>query len=1264
MACLVRRSKDTTIKEVMTPNGKKSSVYQDILNEVKDGLPSEVVLNVSESLSPFVGKFINNLNDPKEVALGLYANIYSKNFMSWYGEDWTVTGNEPKLFTKDGLKVFKNSKGEIKSIYNTGRVAQTKPEYYKLVGNRRTAKLIDYVRKSVQVLNLRIKEARQLRDRVNNDPKLSFDEKTKQTKYYNDIISTAIEQKTQLKENNELKYVFLLAETDLDMANDVLYNAKSTMGEVRIVYRAVQAWRNITKVLGVKDLSDLTEEDRERVSSIEAKAIEYNRRLVDLSVKLIAKAFSSEQKVIDPKDLYNEMLGLPEVSWITSQTRDISTTGIPLINLLAKVIQESNLKIDKEHYKIHSIIDDMFEKIKNHAEIKSNDFSIFFKEQSNIAGEKTLGLVGPYSQKYYDTIRAKRKVLNIALDDAGSDKTKRKEAYDQYNTWIAKNTFIFNAIPFLEKDKYTDADREASVNELLQIGLTRDEARGIVKESERLYERYLEAKERYKINLEVDIENGKIDIPEGQTRDEFIKESEERWENENSPVKFIEQMKQPTLVGNYAFRGMYYTIKVPLKGVDGKATGYYDSNFARIASDPVLYEWYNFFKNTINQSLSYMPEEEIDDLQSNFLPVITERLAQEYGLTNVKNLTKGIGDWFMNVFTTVEYKTREIKDPVTGEVINTIQPKFINESVPVEERSKDMVIMLKMFTDMSLVYKHKLQVQDYVDSISQIVKSANTVTEESVFGEKVGDPSRTPVNLKAMVDSEIKRSFYRTLPDESKLEKKLISKRKFYNSSELLTLGLVKSEKYKRAKVIEDEVKVLNKQLEKEDITEKEVEDIQKKIDNLKLEYEKLGGRSFSLVKALDSNIAFTRVLSLALQPFSALRNLVIGGVNNVIHAMGGRDFNFGDLAKASGMVKNNILKFWTKGTIITKDAMKLIKFMNDTGIVEGEDGIFKSKIIGKRSTAQEIMSKIPNAFTLMKGTDFIFKSQTALAMAFNQKIKTEKGEFDIYEVLDDNLEFDTEKYGEYNPALNGNKSFEEVYDGFMLKLGQIGKKLHGLATSRTGLRGKDTIWGRLLFLFKSWLPETVANRFEKKKYDEFLDREVEGYYRTFGIRFGKEGLGVFRSMVRAAFSDEIEDMDELERENLRKFGAELASILSIYLIYFTLKAMAPDEDDEDRKTWNVLLNQIELIGRDLTYYITPGSAGDITEQIVPIVRTADQITAAIKAVSYYSLGIENEDGEPEYDAERTLQKVTKVVPVINNYNRFIYYEKKLTDVR
>lgn len=1264
MACLVKRSKDSTIKEVMTPNGKKSSVYQDILNEVKDGVPSEVVLNVSQSLSPFVGKFINNLTDPKEVALGLYANIYSKSFMSWYGEDWTVTGNEPKLFTKDGLKVFRNSKGEIRSIYNTGRVAQTKPEYYKLVANKRTAKLIDYVKKSVQILNLRIKEARQLRDRVNNDPKLSADEKRKKTKYYNDIISTAIEQKTQLKENNELKYVFLLAETDLDMVNDVLYNSKSTMGEVRVAYRAVQAWKNITKVLGVKDLSDLTEEDRNRVSNIEAKAIEYNRRLVDLSVKLIAQAFSTEDKVIDPKNLYNEMLGLPEVSWITAQARDISTTGVPLINLLAKLIQESNLKIDKEHYKVHDIIDDAFNKIKNHSEIKSNGFSIFLKEQTNVAGEKTLGLVGPYSQKYYDTIRAKRKVLNVALDNAGSDKAKRKEAYDNYNSWLAKNTFIFNAVPFLEKDKYSDAEREASVNEILQLGLTRDEARGIVKESEKLYERYLEVKQDYISDREVDIENGKIDVPEGQSREDFIKELEEKWENENSPIKFIEQMKQPTLIGNYAFKGMYYTIKVPLKGVDGKATGYYDANFSRIASDPVLYEWYNFFQNTINQSLSYMPEEEVDELQSNFLPVITERLAQEYGLTNIKGLTKGIGDWFMNVFTAVEYDSRQTKDPVTGEVINTIQPKFINESVPVEERSKDMVIMLKMFTDMSLVYKHKLQVQDYVDSIGQIVKGTNVVTEENVFGEAVADPSRAPLNLKSMVDSEIKRSFYRTLPDDSRLEKKLVSKRKFYSSAELLTLGLVKSEKYKRAKAIEEEVKVLNKELEKEDLTEKEATDLQNKIDALKIEYNNLGGRSFSLTKTLDSNIAFTRVLSLALQPFSALRNLVIGGVNNVVHSAGGRDFNFADLRKATSMVKNNILKFWTKGSIITNDALKLIKFMNDTGIVEGEDGIFKSKIIGNKSTAQEVMSKFPNAFTLMKGTDFIFKSQTALAMSFNQKIKTEKGEFHIYEVMNDNLEFDTEKYGEYDPSLNGNKSFEEVYDKFMLKVGQVGKKLHGLATSRTGLKGKDTIWGRLLFLFKSWLPETVANRFEKKKYDEFLDREVEGYYRTFGKKFGEEGLGVFRSMLRALFSDEVEDMDELERENLRKFGAELASIISIYMIYFTLKAMAPDEDDEDRKIWNVLLNQIELIGRDLTYYISPGSAGDITEQIVPIVRTADQVGAALKAVTYYSLGIEDEDGEPQYDSERTLQKVTKVLPVINNYNRFIYYEKKLTDVR
>jgi len=1270
MACLVKRSQ-TAIDSVYLPGGEvKSTAYYDILSEIKKGIPSDVILNVKQSLEGYVGKFIKNSTDNAEVALGLYANLYSKDFKSWYGNDWTTTGEEPKVEVVNGMKVFKNSKGEIRSIYNTGNQKQGKAEYYRSVASRKTGELTDYVRKTVQVLNLRIKEARQLRDKVNNNPKLSFEERTKQAKRFNDIISDSIEKKNLLKEKNELEYLYLTAETDLDMAADVLFNSsRSTMGDIRIAHRAVEAWKNIAMVLGVKDLSELSNEDASRISAIEARAIEQSRRLTDLSVKLIAKTFSNPNKEIKAEDLYNHLKGLKNVNWISSQTRDISTTGIPLVNLLAKVIQEANLKIDKEHNKNYQRIDDAHNKIKNNAEIKANGFSIFFKEQSKKFGDnliKTLGLVGRYSQNYYDTMRAKRKVLNNALEAAGNDNVKKKDAYDQYNTWVAKNTILFNAIPFLEESKYTDDQRVKVVNELLAQGFTRDEIADIVKESERLYNKFLDQKERYRIGLEVDYENDKLAVPDGQTKEKYINDLVEKWDNDHNPIKFIDQMMQPKLIANYAYKGMYYTIKIPRKTVDNKDTGYYDQNFSRIAADKDLYEFYTFFRDFIKENLSYLPEEEIDDLQSNFLPVITEKIAVEYGLTNLKETTKGLGDWFMKTFTSVEYQRREVVDPVTGKKIYNLQPKFINEEVPIEDRSKDMVVMMKMFGDMGLVYKHKLQVQDYVDAMNEIVQNTSKTQKVNNFGETLVE-TVAPKNTQAMVESEIKRSFYGAPVEESMV----VQGRKFYNAKELLTAGLHKSEKYKKAQELEAKIKDLTKELEKDSLTDIERVNIEKEINKLKSEHSNLGGRLFSITKTLDSNIKYSRLVALAFQPFSALRNLLIGGVNNVIHATGGRDFNSKDLRTATAMIKGSITKFWTKGNVVSKDAAKLLKFMLDTGTVEGEDGLYKANVISKKTAADKILDVLPNAFTLMKGTDFLFKSQTALSMALNTNIVTEKGNVNLYKALTDNLEFNEELYGKYNPELNGGLEFEELYDKFMLKNGQVAKKLHGLATNRTGVMGKDNVMGRLLFLFKSWLPETLANRYEARKYDEFLERDVEGYLRTFArLAFVEQGLPyAFKAMLRATFSDNTDDMNELERENLRKAFAELVAIIATSAIYFTIKGLAPDEDDEDRKKWNMIINQMELLQRDLTFYVDTDSLGDLTSQMVPSITSLNNLKTALAAAFYhYPAGITgletNDDGEPLYDGERTILKITKAVPGLNNINRMIYYQKKLSDAR
>jgi hypothetical protein len=620
----------------------------------------------------------------------------------------------------------------------------------------------------------------------------------------------------------------------------------------------------------------------------------------------------------------------------------------------------------------------------------------------------------------------------------------------------------------------------------------------------------------------------------------------------------------------------------------------------------------------------------------------------------------------MKTFSSVDYQRREVIDPVTGKKIYNLQPKFINEEVPVEDRSQDMVVMMKMFGDMGLVYKHKLQVQDYVDAMNEIVQNTAITKKINNFGE-VTTETVAPKNTQAMVESEIKRSFY-----GAPVEQDIAFKgRKFYNAYELLTAGAHKSEKYRKAQDIENKIKELNKELEKDTLTDIERVDIEKEVVKLKSEHSNLGGRFFSLTKTLDSNIKYSRLVALAFQPFSALRNLLIGGVNNVIHATGGRDFNSKELAVATAMIKGSITKFWTRGNVVSKDAAKLLKFMLDTGTVEGEDGLYKANLISKKTTVDKILEVLPNAFILMKSTDFLFKSQTAISMALNTKIKTASGDISFYKALNDDLEFNEELYGKYNPELNDGLEFDELYDKFMLKTGQVAKKLHGLASNRTGIMGKDNVMGRLLFLFKSWLPETVANRYEPRKYDEFLERDVEGYFRTFvRLAFKEKGLPyAFKTMLRATFSDNTDDLDVLEKENLRKTFSELVAITTIVAIYYTLKNLAPDEDDEDRKKWNMVINQMALLQRDLTFYVDTNSIGDLTSQMVPSITSLNNLQTALKAAFYhYPAGITgletNDDGEPLYDGQRTLLKITKAIPGLNNINRLIYYEKKLTDAR
>jgi hypothetical protein len=196
--------------------------------------------------------------------------------------------------------------------------------------------------------------------------------------------------------------------------------------------------------------------------------------------------------------------------------------------------------------------------------------------------------------------------------------------------------------------------------------------------------------------------------------------------------------------------------------------------------------------------------------------------------------------------------------------------------------------------------------------------------------------------------------------------------------------------------------------------------------------------------------------------------------------------------------------------------------------------------------------------------------------------------------------------------------------------------------------------------LFKSWLPETVGVRFDPKHKDALLDRDEEGYYRTLGRKIKEKKFGIFKMMIQTMFNKDNGITDPMELANFKKAVKELQVIISLYLAYMILKAMAPD-DDEKKKIYNLLvIRQLHDLNRDLTYYSDIRSISDLQTNVFPIMRTALNWVEAGKAITYHALGAETADGDEMYDNERTALKITKVLPVFSNINRINYYMKDI----
>jgi hypothetical protein len=1136
------------------------------------------------------------------------------------------------------------TKEELIADIAKGQFEVRPTDIFKSVATQKKQKQSDIVRDTLTVLYQRKKQAEDVIQAIKNskDPK---DVKLKKTAYYNGIINRTNDSIKELREmdaDKQLDFILDLARIDAELVK-AMYTSKSmTFNELQFANTIVETWKSLPEALGITDIYDV-KVDPELTKQLEQNEVEYallSRRSHAMAVELIKKA--SKGKLSE-----DDITKLVDTTRITEWTRELSTAGIPIANHLAYIMKEVNLKINKEHNKNYDLIDKMTQGIK--------DFSIFLKKQKNKDGVETLSLVTHYSQKFWDSRRSVNKKLTKDLEQAAGDKTKISLAWKTYNAWNESNTIAFNALLFINRNDYTDQQRDLEITRMKNLGFNKMEIDDIIVESFKRYEKFQNKLEEYQEAIGTEAAEDPSIIPQGMTYDEFVKAKVEEYDNLNNPLKYMDQKFYGGLITSYG--GAKYTYLIPVKTLGGKDSGYYDANFAKIAADPKLYEFYTWYTKFISDNLSWLPQEEIEDLGSNFLPVIADRLAKEYGFTSLKESVNGLGDWFAKALSNNGFEEKTTVNPFSRKELRDFKSRFINEAVAVEERSTDLALIAKLFSDMALIYKHKNTVKAEVDTINDIIQNTKGSYK---FDKKLNTLIRQDKDAKSiqsLADWTVRKGFY-GLKSEDPLWQ---SNELFYDWKELIPLLGYKSAKAKEAQALSEDITKLNKALE--DNPNLSDEDRQKILDarNVKIEqYYKLGGRKFSLTKAIDSGINNTRLTALGFAPFSAIRNLFVGKINNYMHSAGGRDFTKKEQRWANKLLTQTVANYWSRGKFETSTTRKIAGLLSDSGMVEGDDGMYMRTIADKKTPLNKFREMIPKAYTWLSGGDYHFKAEMMMSAMKFEKVKTSKGEVSFWDVLNEEREYNEAEYGPWDAAANGGLNFEDFFNKKMLKYRQLANKLHGATGKDVFVKGKDNALGRLGFMFKSWLPETVGVRWDPRHKDALLDRDEEGYYRTFFRMVSEKKAGVIKMMFNAMMGRDVGLQDEMELANFKKAVKEIQVLTTLWMSYLLLRAMTPD-DDKDKKIYNLLvLRQLHDLNRDLTYYININSVSELQREAIPVIRTIRNWGGAAKAVAYYGIGVENEDGDLLYDGERTALKVTKVMPVLSNVNRVVYYAKQV----
>ena len=343
---------------------------------------------------------------------------------------------------------------------------------------------------------------------------------------------------------------------------------------------------------------------------------------------------------------------------------------------------------------------------------------------------------------------------------------------------------------------------------------------------------------------------------------------------------------------------------------------------------------------------------------------------------------------------------------------------------------------------------------------------------------------------------------------------------------------------------------------------------------------------------SIDSLLRWNSLLRIGLSPITALANVSFGKISNFFEGFAGQ--------------------FYTRKELTDKEQSESLKTSEKDSI----------------DRLAELM------YSPQKWGEKYIQSSTFLAIMHKEGYINSDGELtDSYNALSDKLK-------------------QQLFN----KVQRVNHMLHGRYSPQESGTGQQKVIYRAASQFRKWMPSAIENRFDAKHYDERLQADIEGRYRSFARNFLKELF--VKGDVKSAFYNLVMPLLNAEEAlasgkltaseiyNMRKMLIETISFLVISLLY----AAGTGDDDKDKelrknplfKTTMLTLNRIS---GDIAFFYSPTQINNLGANAFPVQKlTKDLINISLEVPRFFTDKSEFTSGVNK-GKERLPIKVLGLIP-------------------